>query len=352
MIWDAIIAGAGPAGSVSAYILARAGKKVLILDRIDENRHKIGESLPAAALRLLRSLDLVTPDRSGWHRRITGNASCWGSEELLLSDSINDPDGPGWRLDRHHFDREMRQAALDAGATIHPFHVLKANRSNLVWTIKTRDGQKHLASWLIDATGRQSFVAHSLGLTRKRDSRLVALYALGKPSPGAHFERTVVEAVAQGWWYAAILPSRIPIAGLHLRPEAAAGIERNQVAWQKAWLETKHVRHLFPGICESQRLKPVDAGGGRLVRCAGDGWLACGDAALAFDPLSSQGILSALYGGMLAGRAVVSELSGIPTAEKYEAKLTAIWHKYQGRAKSMYRQESRWPEEQFWAAAQ
>jgi len=352
MIWDVIIAGAGPAGSVSAYILARAGKRVLIADRIDESRHKIGESLPAAALRLLRSLDLVTPDRAGWHRKITGNASCWGSDELLLTDSINDPDGPGWRLDRHHFDRELRQSALNAGATIYPSQILKANRSNMVWTIRTRDGQEHQACWLIDATGRQSFIARSLGLTRERDSRLVALYALGKPSADAQTERTVVEAVQQGWWYAAILPSGTPIAGLHMRPEAAAGVERSQETWQKAWLETKHVRQLFPGMCDAQRLKPVDASGGRLVRCAGDGWLACGDAALAFDPLSSQGMLSALYGGVLAGRAILQELSGIPANEEYETKLTAIWQTYQGRVKSMYRQENRWPEEQFWANAQ
>jgi flavin-dependent dehydrogenase len=351
MIWDAIVAGAGPAGSVSAYILARAGKRVLLVDKIDESRHKIGESLPAAALRLLRSLDLITPDRSGWHRRITGNASCWGSDELLLTDSINDPDGPGWRLDRHHFDRELSQSALNAGATIHASQILKANRSNMVWTISTRDGAVHQACWLIDATGRHSFIARSLGLTRKRDSRLVALYALGKPSLDAHFERTVVEAVQQGWWYAAILPSGTPIAGLHLRPEAAVGIERNREAWQKAWLETMYVQHLFPGMCDAQRLKPVEAGGARSERCGGQGWLACGDAALAFDPLSSQGILSALYGGMLASQAVLKELSGIPATEEYESKLTAIWHTYQGRAMSIYREESRWPDEQFWATA-
>jgi flavin-dependent dehydrogenase len=108
--------------------------------------------------------------------------------------------------------------------------------------------------------------------------------------------------------------------------------ERDREAWRRAWRETRHAQHLFSGICEAQRLKPVEAGGGRLEYSAGEGWLACGDAALAFDPLSSQGILSALYGGMLASRTVLRELSGIPATEQYEAKRTAIWQNVSGQS--------------------
>ncbi|NHI91584.1 MAG: NAD(P)/FAD-dependent oxidoreductase [Candidatus Lokiarchaeota archaeon] len=40
VIWDCIISGAGPGGSMAAFILAKAGKKVLILERKKIPRHK------------------------------------------------------------------------------------------------------------------------------------------------------------------------------------------------------------------------------------------------------------------------------------------------------------------------
>jgi flavin-dependent dehydrogenase len=43
---------------------------------------------------------------------------------------------------------------------------------------------------------------------------------------------------------------------------------------------------------------------------AGPGWLAVGDAALACDPLSSQGLFNALYSGLMAARALRSALAG------------------------------------------
>ena len=60
--WDAIIVGAGPAGSVAAIDLARAGARVLILDRAAFPREKAcGDALPPAAVDLLRELGVAVP---------------------------------------------------------------------------------------------------------------------------------------------------------------------------------------------------------------------------------------------------------------------------------------------------
>ena len=60
-MWDVIVAGAGPAGAVAAFALSRKGHSVLLADKISPSTCKIGEALPGAAERLLRSLDLPTP---------------------------------------------------------------------------------------------------------------------------------------------------------------------------------------------------------------------------------------------------------------------------------------------------
>jgi hypothetical protein len=63
--------------------------------------------------------------------------------------------------------------------------------------------------------------------------------------------------------------------------------------------EARHLRRRLDdrGYRIADRPRAAAAGGSRLERFAGDGWVAAGDEALAFDPLSSQGLLFALARG-------------------------------------------------------
>src|ERR1700722_4153212 len=126
--WDIVVAGAGPAGAVAAARLARAGRRVLLADRPDAGC-KIGEALPGTALRLLRALDLPAPEPQGPHAPIAGTLSAWGSPDFIGADSLRDPYGAPWRLDRRRFDADLREAARDAGATARPARLREAGRA-------------------------------------------------------------------------------------------------------------------------------------------------------------------------------------------------------------------------------
>ena len=63
--------------------------------------------------------------------------------------------------------------------------------------------------------------------------------------------------------------------------------------------------------------RTTDARSSRLARFGGDGWLAAGDAAATFDPLSAQGIYFALYSGVAAGKALAAGDGA--ALERYEA---------------------------------
>ena len=120
-MWDAIVAGTGPAGAVAALVLARHGHRVLLADKIEPSAFKVGEALPGAAARLLRALDLPPLELDSHHCSIGGNFTSWNSETLIATDFINDPDGPGWRLNRVHFDGALRgQPSVPAPNTARP----------------------------------------------------------------------------------------------------------------------------------------------------------------------------------------------------------------------------------------
>jgi flavin-dependent dehydrogenase len=348
--WDVIVVGAGPAGSIAGHAVARAGGHVLLADGNNAQVHKIGESLPGAAVRILRVFELPLPREGGAHMPIRGNMSSWNSDELVATDFIRDPDGPGWRLDRRSFDADLRAASLRAGASFHASHLVAIARSAGYWMLQFQDGRAEKARWLIDATGRRASVARKVGGKRLRDARLIALYAKGNQVRPRSLDRTYVEAVPEGWWYAAQLPSGTVLACLHVRPEEANRIARNSKAWLAAWAKTSHLSSMLLAEFDPA-FHAVDACGARLDRFVGDGWIACGDAALSFDPISSQGILSALHGGMAAGKAVLAALDGNSNlCDAYITQLATIRSIYIARLRSVYAEERRWRDMPFWSS--
>jgi flavin-dependent dehydrogenase len=86
-----------------------------------------------------------------------------------------------------------------------------------------------------------------------------------------------------------------------------------------------------------------------LEPCAGDGYLAAGDAALAFDPLSSQGLLNALFTGLAAAESSDAHLRGdVDAFGRYRDTVGGIASAYRRHLSLWYAMERRWPEALFW----
>ncbi|HEX6764120.1 MAG TPA: hypothetical protein VF103_01555, partial [Polyangiaceae bacterium] len=83
----------------------------------------------------------------------------------------------------------------------------------------------------------------------------------------------------------------------------------------------------------------------------GAGWLPVGDAALAFDPISSDGLCFALRSALEAAPVVESALAGSTDAlVAYRRGLRDVYDQHIERRTALYGSEQRWPNSPFWSA--
>jgi flavin-dependent dehydrogenase len=159
-----------------------------------------------------------------------------------------------------------------------------------------------------------------------------------------------VEAVEDGWWYSASLPDGRGVVALMTDADLLPkGLEAIAAFWEARLLQTRHTAPRL-GACQADgALRVVAAGGSRSSRFAGRDWLVVGDAAVAFDPLSGQGIYWALESGLAAGRAVSDALGGDTGAlDRYARHVEAGYHGFLRARCVAYRRERRWERSPFW----
>ena len=339
MTFDVAIAGGGPAAAAAALQLARAGVRTIVIERGDafgdKRGEKPGESLAPAAKPLLERLGIWDDLARDGHLPCHGNRSVWGSEEIDEMPFVFSPYGHGWHLDRRRFERRLHERACDAGATrLTSTSVTEVHRAGDSWRLACRGALEHVeAKFLIDATGRASRIARLLGARRIIDDPLVAVVAFLEAEEGDRDSTTLVEAVEDGWWYTAPLPSNRLAAMFITDPPSPVFKPSGHT---RARIENHGYRRTAPP-------RVVDAGSARLDHFAGDGWIAIGDAALSLDPLSSHGIAAALHGGMLAAEAILTGDS-----RRYIGAMEGMWEGYLSMRRAFYAAERRWPQSPFW----
>lgn len=381
-IWDVIVVGAGPAGSATAITLASLGQRVLLADEKQTTTYKLGESLAPSSVELVKhflgNFEESGPKSFGFYRS-AGNLSSWFSEQLDHSDFFFSSSGFGLCIDRLAFDQALVLRAVAAGATlIRGLTIQSCTRSvepGWNWEIDSNasDGkQRYRARYLVDCSGRRAAVAKLIGVPIVEDNDRLFAYARWYSTKKMDEDCfTRIEATRHGWWYTNRLPSDDPneskrLVIFHSDRDLPEGKQAaTQVGFDQLLSESMQIapileenRYQASGV-----IRGAAANSQRLRDFCGDAWMAIGDAAQAYDPLSSQGIEKALRTASHAGHLIHYALSDtskdavIPDAshhhiQQYDLQQQTLWKAYLYNRNYYYSIQTRWPDQLFWARRQ
>ena len=211
--------------------------------------------------------------------------------------------------------------------------------------------------FIVDATGRSAAFARAHGSFVHGEDRQIALVAVGgnRIDPDQSGGRVLIESVETGWWYFAPLSAGrcvcMFVTDADLLPDA-----RRRVFRRGGNSKSNRTSHVRSRVAQYSRLAdPIVrcARSQRLDRFAGVGWFAVGDAAMAFDLLSSRGIGKAVEQGHRAAHAIDAHLSGDREALRdYCDALERGDGNYRRTRVSYYNIERRWPGAEFWQRRQ
>lgn len=342
----------------AALTAAQAGVPVLLAGPPPAPADRPGETLSASACAVLDELGLaglLTPDLC---RPNLVTHAAWGLPVLAQRHAAMHPEGGGVVLDRPAFEAALAREVAARGIPWLPAHLVAAERTAAgTWRAAGAAGETVTAAFLIDATGRPATFARHL-TRRFRADRLVAAWQMLRQSD-ADVEptpATLIEAVPGGWWYACLLPDqRLSLAYFSEPDLLPRGLSRDAARWRALAGETGFIRRWLESATFEVSAPPrlASAATTWLAPAAGPGWAAAGDAACAFDPLSSHGMATALWTGRRAASAALAALAG------EEAPLAAYAQGLAGgitdfllQRRRVYGAERRWPDAAFWARRQ
>lgn len=319
--FDVKVAGGGPAGAVTALCLARRGIRVALFEATSFDTDRFGETLPPEINPLLHELGLWDSFSELGSLEAPGILSSWGSDFPEVQDFVSNAHGCGWHVDRNRFDAMLCREAERAGAKV--FLNCRA------------PGPVH-AGYLVDASGRTGLRMEEAHGYYKDDTLVAIALRLEGSEPDL---RTIIETTSRGWWYSAPVPCGQTMAMFFTDPDIytsegiVIGDELESAPLTCARLASRR-------IAGSRVLYATSACRRKIF---GNNWLAAGDSASSYDPLSGRGIFKAFRHGVEAARAVAEG-----STETYSAMVQHEFKEYVRQRTMYYAGERRWPGSIFW----
>jgi flavin-dependent dehydrogenase len=356
---DVVIAGAGPAGSTACYLLAGLGFRVLLLEKSEFPRYRIGESLTPSILPVLDFLKLRQTVESAGFLRMPGHTVCWGSPEPRTGYYSPDKSRMGFQVWRESFDTLLLEnARCQKGVEVKlGTGVNEVNIDRRGVTVHAARQGPIRTRFFIDATGHAGVLARQDLRQRDPDFKTLAVtgYWRDAAAPaGDDFGNTLLEAYENGVVWS--VPLHNGLRNVTVLVDWSQGRRIRELGLRDFYLaemaRLSYVSKYLGAACLPVAPRVSDATLYTARQFAGERFLLLGDAGLFIDPLSSEGVQTAMASA-ITGAVVINTILSRPAATAsaltfYRDAQNNAYSTHYRQSAEYYDQERRWPDSIFW----
>jgi len=316
---DVLIIGGGPAGSTAATLLAGRGYQVALLEKARHPRFHIGESLLPANLPLFERLGVADEIRAiGMQKLGAEFVSPWHdhSETFEFKDAYDPRPAYAYQVRRSQFDEILIRRASRAGARV--VEGCRVRAADLTYGAKTirvdavhDDGRPEAwnARFLVDASGRDTFLAGQLGAKRRdRKHNSAAMYAHFSGAhryPDQRAGNISLYWFEHGWLWFIPLADGASSVGAVVWP---AYMKERRLPLTEFFLATvAKCAPLAARLDQAQLVSAVEATGNYSYSAShsyGERYMMVGDAYAFIDPVFSSGVWLAMNGAAVGADAI------------------------------------------------
>lgn len=331
---DVIVVGGGPGGSTAATLLAKAGARVLLVDKEKFPRYQIGESLlPATVHGVCRLLGVSDDLHAAGFIKKRGGTFRWGSQPAPWTFDFGSAEvnqalefNYAYQVDRARFDHILLANARKHGVQVREettvTDLIKESGRVVGVVLQDAQGQRSeaRARFVVDASGNQSrLYTHAGERVFSRFFQNVALFCyfeggarLPAPNSGNIFSCTF----PYGWFWYIPLTETLTSVGAVVAKEHADKLQAGPDAAMREFIAgCPEIQQLLAG---ATRVQHGMYGSYRVrkdysylnSRFSAPGLVLVGDSACFVDPIFSSGVHLATYGAMLAARSLATILKG------------------------------------------
>ena len=336
--YDAIVIGGGPGGSTTASFLARAGHKVLVLEKEKFPRFHVGESLlpynhgilgEMGVLPRLEAAGLIKKRGVQFH---LGNGT--KSLSLVFRNGCFTRFPEAFQVERSTFDHLLLDYAREVGAEVKEGWSVRKVTSDAAGVTVLADRPEGVSAeyrglFVIDASGRGNVTANQEGI-REIHPRLKKLSIFGhftgvRRDEGEKGGDTIIVRLENNWFWLIPLTTEKTSVGCVMDRDEFAGSEGPAEVFGRIWRSSSVLQERMAGAQLVGSMHVTSDFSYRNRRLVGQRLLRVGDAAGFMDPIFSAGVYLAMYSARLAARLVNESLragdDGARRLPAYERKL-------------------------------